>query len=104
MPSSTWHYGFGCAPARKPEPALFRQFYAEIPGIERAAQSLLMGMLIMMLNLLCRLDRRGSVSLEYLIVVVFAGLVVVLAVVPVLGPAIVDEYTIRRSILYSSFP
>lgn len=58
----------------------------------------------MMHNLLRRLDRRGSVSLEYLLVLAFAGVLVVLAVVPVLGPAIVDEYTIRRSILYSSFP
>ena len=51
-----------------------------------------------------QLDRRGSISVEYLLVLVFAGILVVLAVVPVLGPAIVDEYTIRRSILYSSFP
>lgn len=50
------------------------------------------------------LDARGSVSVEYLLVLVFAGILVVLAVMPVLGPAIVDEYTIRRSILYSSFP
>jgi len=49
-------------------------------------------------------DERGSISLEYLIVLVFAGLLVVLAVMPVLGPAIVDEYTVRRSILYSSYP
>jgi hypothetical protein len=47
---------------------------------------------------------RGGVSVEYLLVVVFAGVVVVVAVAPVLGPAIVDEYTIRRAILYSSFP
>ena len=51
-----------------------------------------------------RLDQRGSISLEYLIVLVFAGVLVVIAVVPVLGPAIVDEYTVRRSILYSTYP
>ncbi len=51
-----------------------------------------------------RLDERGSISLEYLIVLVFAGVLVVIAVMPVLGPAIVDEYTVRRSILYSSYP
>ena len=53
---------------------------------------------------LSKLGQRGSVSLEYLIVLVFAGMLVVLAVAPVLGPAIVEEYTIRRSILYSSYP
>jgi len=57
-----------------------------------------------MQSFLNRFDRRGSISLEYLIVLVLAGLVVVLAVAPVLGPAIIDEYSIRRSILYSSFP
>ncbi len=58
----------------------------------------------MLQSFLNRSDSRGSVSVEYLIVLVFAGVLVVLAVVPVLGPAIVEEYTIRRSILYSSFP
>ena len=58
----------------------------------------------MMQNLINALDRRGSISLEYLIVLVFAGLLVVLAVMPILGPTIVDEYAIRRSILYSSYP
>jgi hypothetical protein len=50
------------------------------------------------------LDQHGGVALEYLIVLAFAGILVVVAVAPVLGPAIVDEYTIRRAILYSSFP
>ncbi len=53
---------------------------------------------------LTRIGQRGSVSVEYLLVLVFAGIVVTLAVVPVLGPAIVDEYTIRRTILYSTYP
>jgi len=51
-----------------------------------------------------RLGRRGSISFEYLIVLGFAGILVVIAVVPVIGPAIVEEYALRRSILYSSYP
>ncbi len=49
-------------------------------------------------------DVRGSIALEYVIVAVFAGVVVIAAVAPVLGPALVEEYTTRRSILYSTFP
>ena len=58
----------------------------------------------MMPAVLNRFGQRGSVAVEYLLVLAFAGILVTLAVVPVLGPAIVDEYTIRRAILYSTYP
>ncbi len=51
-----------------------------------------------------RSEQGGSVTVEYLLLLVFAGVLLVLAVVPVLGPSIVEEYSIRRTILYSSFP
>lgn len=50
------------------------------------------------------LGEAGGVSLEYLLVAAFAGVLVIIAVAPILGPAIIDEYTARRSILYSTFP
>ena len=62
------------------------------------------GLTTLMPALLNRLGQRGSVAVEYLLVLAFAGILVTLAVVPVLGPAIVDEYTIRRAILYSTYP
>ncbi len=49
-------------------------------------------------------EQRGSVTVEYLVLLVFAGVLVVAAVVPVLGPSIIEEYSIRHTILYSSFP
>ena len=51
-----------------------------------------------------RPDEAGGISLEYLLVAAFAGVLVIIAVAPILGPAIIDEYTARRSILYSTFP
>lgn len=51
-----------------------------------------------------RLGEAGGISLEYLLVAAFAGVIVIIAVAPILGPAIIDEYTARRAVLYSTFP
>jgi len=51
-----------------------------------------------------RRSEAGGISLEYLLVAAFAGVIVIIAVAPILGPAIVDEYTARRAVLYSTFP
>jgi hypothetical protein len=51
-----------------------------------------------------RSGEAGAISLEYLLVAAFAGVIVIIAVAPILGPAIIDEYTVRRAVLYSTFP
>jgi Flp pilus assembly pilin Flp len=51
-----------------------------------------------------RADELGVIALEYLLVVVFAGIAIVIAVAPILGPAITGEYKARRAIVYSTYP
>ena len=51
-----------------------------------------------------RRDQRGSMYIEYVIIMAFAALLVVKFVGPKAGERIVSEYLGRRVILYSTTP
>lgn len=49
-------------------------------------------------------EQRGSVYVEYLVIALFAGILVAKVLGPEVGGAIVTEYSQRRAILYSTTP
>jgi len=49
-------------------------------------------------------DQRGQIMVEYLALLLIAGIGLVLVVGPELGPRIVGEYTKRRTLMYSPYP
>lgn len=49
-------------------------------------------------------DRRGQIMIEYLLVLFIAGVGLVLAAGPLVGPRIVSEYARRMALLYSTYP
>jgi hypothetical protein len=49
------------------------------------------------------LDERGQIQVEYIIVVLFAGIAVAVAMAT-LGPKLVETYAARRAVLYAPVP
>jgi hypothetical protein len=51
-----------------------------------------------------RTSHGGSVYVEYLVIALFAGILIAKIIGPKVGGAIVTEYSERRAILYSTTP